>query len=60
MFTTIEEEIKKHKGRIMQHHEKMNDIRFYIAPPAGKEEDKEIAQEDHQASDNESKSDEAK
>ncbi|XP_050726160.1 uncharacterized protein LOC127003470 [Eriocheir sinensis] len=60
VFSTIEEEIKQHKGRIMQRHEKLDDIRFYIAPPVLKEEDKEAAQEGHQAPDKESRSDEAK
>lgn len=33
VFSTIEEEVKKVKARVMQRHEKGSDIRFYIVPP---------------------------
>lgn len=63
VFLTIEDEIKKHKGRILQRHEKMDDIRFYIAPPKVKEEDitnKETTQENDHAPNVESRSDQTK
>ena len=33
IFSEIEKEIKKVNGRVMQRHEKGDDIRFYIVPP---------------------------
>lgn len=61
VFSIIEEEAKKHKARILQRHEKMDDIRFYIAPPKVKDTaSTETAQEDHQAPDEESRSEATK
>ena len=38
VFNAIEEEVKKVKGRILQRHEKLNEVRFYIAPSKDTEE----------------------
>ncbi|KAG0730137.1 Translation initiation factor IF-3, mitochondrial [Chionoecetes opilio] len=39
VFSTIEEEVKKLNGRILQRHDKMEDVRFYIAPQKVREKE---------------------